>query len=184
MPLRPVCGCFVSQKGLRPLCCRAGNTRPRRQPLGSSPDHLREAAGNPLGTWSQNTSVCCFDMVWLGHGWEALSRGVEMPLPQMLPPHCNKKGETEKPFLLFILIFSCLKPDGTVDDEGSALFLSDQLLSGLAAQGGSFRASQDCLCWDCSGAGRLCVAHYVLAGPPGDLQACLSDCLSHLCHTS
>lgn len=61
-----------------------------------------------------------------------------MPLLQMLPPHCNEKGEIAKPFLLFTLLFSCLKPAGTVNDEDSVLSLSDQLLSRLAAQGGSF----------------------------------------------
>lgn len=46
--------------------------------------------------------------------------------------------EIAKPFLLFTLFFSCLNPAGTVDDEHSASFLSDQLLSGIATRGGSF----------------------------------------------
>lgn len=46
--------------------------------------------------------------------------------------------EIAKRFLLFILLLSCLKPAGTMDDKDSASFLSDQLLPELAAQGGSF----------------------------------------------
>lgn len=46
--------------------------------------------------------------------------------------------EIAKPFLLFALLFSCLKPAGTVVGEDSASFLSDELLSGLTTQGGSF----------------------------------------------
>lgn len=103
---------------------------------------LQKAAGNPVDISAQNTSACCFDMVWLGHKEGALSQGMEMPSPQILLPCCNQRGremvEIAKPFLLFTLFFSCLNPAGTVDDEHSASFLSDQLLSGIATQGGSF----------------------------------------------
>lgn len=46
--------------------------------------------------------------------------------------------ETAKLFLLFALLFSCMKPAGTTDEEDTTSFLSDQLLSGVATQGGSF----------------------------------------------
>lgn len=140
MPLSIQCAA-VSSPILQHLCFRTGNTRARCKPTGRSLATLQKAAGNPLDISTQNTPACSSDTAWLGHKWEALSQGHGNAFASCSFPTVARRRdvvEIAKLFLLFILLFSCLKPAGSVDDEDAAPFLSDQLLAGLARQGGSF----------------------------------------------
>lgn len=143
-----------------PLCirCKAVFHFPERSPTpllqswkhkGQTQAHGKTTClvfGEQLGThWiSQHKVHQHAALIW--HGWVTSKKHCRKAW-QCLRLRCSfpvatRRGkemvETAKPFLLFSLLFSCLKPAGTVDDEDSASFLSDQLLSGLATQGVSF----------------------------------------------
>lgn len=121
---------------------------PRHQPMEG-----RLAVGKQLGSMGNLSTVYlslwgCADLAG------SLAQRSELPQEFLSPSPLQGEGgervEIAKLFLLLILVLSCLKPAGTVDDEDSALFLSP-LLPELAAQGGSFpgeiqRAAGDCLC--------------------------------------